>query len=154
MQRSLTIHGFTFIELLVVMAVMSIIFMISFLGFQNLRNSAALRAAGTEVYGALTSAREKTLASQEDSVYGVRIASTSVTRFAGVSYSTTSPTNSTYVFESGVTATGTLVANRTDVVFRRLTGEATATGTVYLRNVEGTGTTTIRIDMSGLIEYE
>jgi prepilin-type N-terminal cleavage/methylation domain-containing protein len=155
MERALqrtTVRGFTLLEIVIVAAIVGIIAGISVVVLQNLHRSSALRVGGSEVYRALTDARSKTLSSDGDTVYGVRIASTSVTRFEGATYTPGNPTNEVYVFEAGVTATGTVVTSGTSIVFRRLTGQSSATGTVYVREADGTGTTTVIIHASGLVE--
>lgn len=145
-------QGFTFVELIVVIACLTFIATLSTIGFKNMYDSAAIKVAHEEVFTALTDARALTLGSSNDSVFGVRVSSTTVTRFRGASYSDTDPENRTYLFEDGVTATGTLVATETDIVFTRLTGGLSTSGDIYLRSSAGDSTTTISLYASGLIE--
>jgi prepilin-type N-terminal cleavage/methylation domain-containing protein len=147
-------RGFSIPELLVVVAIIGIIASVSLSTFKNMHTHSALRAGGQGVYDALLTAREDTLASRNDTVYGVRISSTTVTRFTGSAYSAGSTTNKVYYFENGTTATGTLVTSGTDIVFRRLTGLPSATGTIYVRNSDGSSTTTLLINGSGLVEFQ
>jgi prepilin-type N-terminal cleavage/methylation domain-containing protein len=153
MQIKATIRGFTFVEILVVIAILGVIAGLSGEAFRNMYESSAHRRGGEEVYRALTDAQSSTLASEGNTVYGVHLTPDSVTRFTGAVYAQGAPANKVYEFEGGVTATGTLVAGG-DVLFARLTGEPSASGTVLIRNSAGTGTTTIVIHASGLIEYE
>jgi prepilin-type N-terminal cleavage/methylation domain-containing protein len=155
MERTLqrtTARGFTLLETVIVVAIIGSLAVVSMVVLQGLHRSSALRVGGSEVYRALTDARSKTLSSDGDTVYGVRIASTSVTRFEGATYSAGNSTNEVYTFEAGVTATGTIVTGGTSIVFRRLTGEPSATGTVYVRNESKTATTTVVVHASGLVE--
>ena len=149
-----TIQGFTLVEILVVIAVLAIMTTISVYSFQAMYHASALRAGASEVYSALTSARTNTLGSQDGLVYGVHVSSTTVTRFEGPTYTAGSATNKVYAFEGGVTATSSLVTNGTSIVFTRLTGVSSVGGTIYVRNRDGTSTTTITIHATGLIEYE
>ena len=146
-------QGFTFVELLVVLSIIAILVAVSVSALKNFRYAASLKVATQEVYRSVVDARSNTLASQGNSVYGVRIATTSVTRFTGATYVATSTSNITYVFEYGVTATGTLAISGTNVIFARLTGKPSATGTVYIRGASVVGTSTLVIHASGLIEY-
>lgn len=146
--------GFTIIEILVVLAILAIITVISAAGFQSMYHTSALRAGGSEVYRALTNARSNTLASQDGTVYGVYVSTSTVTQFEGSTYVAGTSTNKTYVFEGGVTATSSLISTGTTIVFTRLTGKPNTGGTIYVRNNDGTSTTTITIQASGLIEYE
>lgn len=146
--------GFTLVEILVVTVIIGIIAVVSAVSFKNMYSASSLRAGGEEVYRALSSARTNTLASQSDLVYGVFLATSTVTRFVGATYNAASTTNVVYTFTGGVTATSSLIANGTSIVFRRLTGAASASGTIYIRNSDGTSTTTLRIYSSGLVEYQ
>lgn len=146
--------GFTFVEILIVLAIIALIATISAVAFKNMYDASALRAAGNEVYEALIDSRTKTLASNGATVYGVHVSSTTVERFTGDTYVSGDAENEVYVFEGGVTAAGTLVTSGTNVIFARLTGEPSATGTIAVRKQDGTGTTTITVHGSGLIEFE
>lgn len=146
--------GFTLVEILVVIAISAIVAVTAIAGFRALYQSSTLRAGSVEVFSAFMSARTNTLASQNGNVFGVQVSSTTVTRFEGDTFIFGNATNKVYTFEGGVTATGTLVTSGTSVVFTRLTGETSLGGTIYIRNSEGTSTTTIAVHKSGLVEYQ
>lgn len=154
MRKRNYLKGFTLIEILVVIAISAIIAVTSVVGFQALYQSSTLRAGSVEVFGALTSARTNTLASQGGTVFGVHISSTTVTRFEGSTFVLGNATNKVYEFEGGVTATGTLVTSGASIIFTRLTGETSPGGTLYIHDSEGTSTTTIAVHPSGLVEYQ
>ena len=154
MNQKPRIKGFTLIEIIVVLLILGIIVSISATAFERMYRESALKAGGSEVYGALISARSRTLAAQNDTTHGVFVSSTTVTRFEGSSYSPSSSTSVSYTFEGGVTATSTFITSGTPIIFTRLTGEPNASGTIYVRNNDGTNTTTITISASGLIEYD
>jgi prepilin-type N-terminal cleavage/methylation domain-containing protein len=143
-------QGFSIIEILVVAAILGILATVSLQSFKSLYLNAVLRGGAGEVYDSLSLARTKTLASKDDTVYGVRVSSTTVTRFTGSAYVPGSATNQVYSFEGGVTATSSLL--NTDIVFARFSGVSNATGTIYVRGAESTST--IRIHTSGLVEYD
>ncbi len=144
--------GFTLAEIVVVVAIIAIMATVTMVGFQNFNRSAVLKTATQEVSVALTSARTSTLSSEADTVYGVHMSTTSVTKFVGSTYAAGASTNETYTFEGGVTATSSLIATNTDVVFARLTGEPSAVGTIYIVNSALDSTTTVTIHASGLVE--
>ena len=145
--------GFSFVEVLVAVAVIAMIATISAASFKNFSRSSALKVASEEVYSAFTSARNETLASSGGTVFGVHIGTSSVTRFTGSTYSVGDTTNRTYTFESGVTATSSFISDGIDIVFSRLTGRPSASGTIFLITESGDATTTMHIYDSGLIEY-
>jgi prepilin-type N-terminal cleavage/methylation domain-containing protein len=151
--RMNSLTGFTLVEILVVLAVLLIIAAFSITAFRSMYEGSGTRTAVVEITDALREARNNALSSKGDSVYGVRIASTSVTRFPGSTYSAGNASNTTYMFEAGAMATGTLVSAGTDIVFARLTGMPSATGTVLVTGSDGTSTTTITIGATGLIQY-
>ncbi|HEU4677670.1 MAG TPA: type II secretion system protein [Candidatus Paceibacterota bacterium] len=152
--RTLRTNGFTLAELIVVAAIVSLLAVVSLAVLSNLSSASALRAGSGEVYRALLSARASTLASNGDTVYGVHLTTTSVTRFTGTAYVPGAASNQVYTFERDVNATGTLAISGADIVFERLTGTPSASGTVYVRSGSGNGTSTIIIEGSGLIELQ
>lgn len=153
-QKTNATQGFSLLELLIVFALVGILTIISVAIFERMYKNSVLRAAQSEVYNALVSARARTLASENDTVYGVRLASTSVTRFIGSTFVSGTSTNQTYAFEGEITATGTIVSSSTPLVFTRLTGQSNIEGTIYLRTFGGTETSTVTVHKSGLIEYD
>lgn len=144
--------GFTLIEIIIVVAIFSTLATISAATFINMNKSAMLRTARDDVYGALSFAREHTLASENDMVYGVHLSTSSVTRFAGSTYTAGSASNVVYTFGAMVSATSTLITQSPNILFKRLIGTPSATGTIFIRN--GVSTTTVQIHGSGLVEYE
>ncbi len=144
--------GFTFVEILVSLAVITLIAGTSLVAFRNVYRASGTRVAVLEITDALRTTRSNTLAGKGDAVYGVRVGTSSVTRFVGSLYSEGSASNTIYTFEAGTFATGTLVNNVTDIVFSRLTGLPSATGTIYIVDIDQGNTTTIQIGGTGLIE--
>jgi len=144
--------GFSFVEILVVVAIFAILSVISAVAFQNFNRAASLKVVTEEVLGALVDARNSTLASDGDTVFGIHLDETEIVRFAGSPYSSSDPNNVTYAFVGGVTATGTLVESNTDITFQRLTGQPSATGTIVILDNTDTASSTIMIHASGLIE--
>lgn len=145
--------GFTLTELLVVLFVMGVIAALSVVSFKDFNERQTLRVASQDVYTALIDARGDTLASENDSVYGVHIDANQIVRFVGASYDPNSASNATSTLLAPVAATSSLTGGSADIVFARLTGKASATGTIML-HTNGEATTTITINASGLIEKE
>jgi prepilin-type N-terminal cleavage/methylation domain-containing protein len=151
--RPYSIHdapGFTFIEILISLAVLSIIATFTVTAFRNIYQDSAERVVAQEVSDAFREARNNTIGAKSDTVYGVRVSTSSVTRFVGGTYTAGSASNTVYMYDAGVRATGTLI--NTNVVFRRLTGEPNATGTIFVVRADSTSTTTVTLNATGLVE--
>ena len=146
--------GFTIAELLIVVFILGVLALISAATFKSLRDAAALRLGVQEVHTAFLDSRNSSISSENNTVYGVHLSSTTVTRFVGDTYTAGASSNIVYTFEGGVMATSTFIENSVDIVFSRLTGEANATGSVTLSNEQHTASTTITINASGLVESE
>lgn len=144
--------AFTLVELLIVLAILFIVALLSLVTIRTVYRHSALKTATQEVRGSLTEARTRTIAGTDDSVFGVHLSTSSVTRFTGATYSSTTSSNATYIFEGGVRATGTLVSMGGDIIFSRLTGETSASGTVYLVDSTIDATTSVTIYASGFVE--
>ncbi|MCA9363810.1 type II secretion system protein [Candidatus Kaiserbacteria bacterium] len=151
--RTRVTAGYTFVEILVVLAVIAILAAVTVTAFQNFYGASALKTNSQEVYMALTDARLNTLGSAGDTVYGVHLTDTGFVLFVGDTYDALDPDNQTYEYTFGITAVGTLPTVNADVVFSRLTGMPSVAGTIILRNRAQTETRTLTIYDSGLIEY-
>lgn len=145
--------GFTLIEILVVIGVIAILSTVSAVAFRSMYQSATRTSGANEVFEALTGARSNTLASKNDTVHGIHMSSTTITRFEGPAYVPGASGNRVYTFEGNVLATSTIISNGGVVTFSRLSGIPSATGTVYVYDATGAGTTTLIIQGSGLVEY-
>lgn len=148
-----TQKGFTLYEIIIVIAIMTIIIAITANGMRDLEQTSALKTSTDEIYRAFADARNRTLASEGDTVYGVVVGTSSVIRFTGDTYIAGSLENEVFEFLKGVTATGSLVAGEVPVIFRRLSGEPSVTGTYFVRNIAGMATNTLVVYPSGLVEY-
>lgn len=151
MKKKLHTRGFTFIEVLVVIAILFILVAISITTFQKMSISSSHRVVAQEIFSTLTTARNDTLASNNDTVYGVHFETGSTTLFQGSTFTEGDIDNVVYEFLGGTWATSTFITNNTDVVFKRLTGFPSATGTLYIVSPDGTATRTITIHDTGLI---
>ena len=148
-------HGFTLVELLVVVAIMSVVSMIIFNTFVTFKTNQALNMDTDTVVEVLRQARNQTLTSKNSSSYGVHFSSTKVTLFVGTSYIVGSPTNQDFILSSTDTIlTISLAPSGSDVVFDRLTGETVNYGTVVVSSPGISKSKTVTIYKTGLMEYQ
>lgn len=142
-------EGFTFIEILITIGIFSILGSITLNALSNVRTGRELDAAVSETIATIRLAQSKTLASVEDSQYGIHFETDRVMLFQGASYAagTTTETN---VFSSRVRIMGiSLLGGGSDVVFQRLTGTTTAYGTIQMG--AGSYERILTIDPSGAV---
>jgi len=144
-------RGFTVLEVAVVVGIIGVLATISMATFSSMQYRNALRIATEDVLLTLRSARTQTLASRNDTVYGVRIESSRITRFTGSTYTASSSANLVQNFAGSVQASLSLSASTSNIVFARLTGEASATGTILLTDTRSGATSSVSIEKTGLI---
>jgi len=147
--------GFTTLEILIVLSIMSILTAIVFSAFINVRKNQALAIDTSTIVEVLRQARSQTLSSYSSSRYGVRLSSVKVTLFAGSSYNPNDSANKDFILNSSDTIlTITLVGGGSDVLFDRLTGETSQNGTVVLSSPSTGETKTVTIYKTGLVESD
>jgi prepilin-type N-terminal cleavage/methylation domain-containing protein len=149
-------RGFTFIETLVAIAVLALLAAIAVNGLSSFQKSGELLRSADIVAGVLRDARGRTLASRNNSAYGVHFDAESVVLFAGAIYNSGAASNEvTLIPARTAISTITLVGGGDDVVFGRLSGEVTPTGTITIRvRQEPSKTKEIRIYQSGVVEIK
>jgi prepilin-type N-terminal cleavage/methylation domain-containing protein len=143
--------GFTLVELLIVVAIVAIVAGITFASFNKMRTQQALLGASEQVTTLLNQARAKTLAAEDASRWGVKLASTTVTLFKGSTYSSSAATN-VVVSLTGVTIfASSLGGGATQIVFDRLTGKTANYGTITISAIaDPTLTKVITIRSTGV----
>ncbi|MBI2097182.1 MAG: type II secretion system protein [Candidatus Sungbacteria bacterium] len=144
------VTGFTLVEVLVTLAALAILGTIVLGAFSRFRTSAQLDGAVRQILSTLRLAQSKTLASETSYQYGVRIETDHIILFRGAVY-TASSTNETTDFPSGVVASNvSLAGGGIDVIFDRLTGNTSESGSVTLTAGGGPQSTqVITVEPSG-----
>lgn len=127
-------NGFTLIEILVSIAVISIIGASLFLGYGAASRNAELKTTTFKIVDVLNLARTRTLASLGASQYGVHFEQAQYALFKGSVYNAADPDTIFYPLPAPVeVGTITLAGGAVDVVFERLTGKTAQTGTVRVQ---------------------
>jgi len=122
--------GFSLVEILVVIAIMSALATLGVVGFRNFIQHEELQRATHDLYTILTDARSATLASEYGDQYGVYIEPSRVTRFRGALYDPQSQSNQATYF-SGVALQADIAGGNT-VLFEKQTGSTAGNGTITL----------------------
>ena len=146
-------NGFTLIELLISTAVIVVLVILFYGGFTSFRESSQLSEAHSVIVGMLRDARSRTLSSEKNTEYGVHFETNHTMLFLGNVYDSGSSSNEIYNFPSLARISSINLGGSTDIVFARLAGSASASGTITLESVSNPSKTkTITILSSGSIE--
>lgn len=140
-------RGFTFIELLISIAVAGVILTVVVSGLVSFRHSAEMNQAVDGVVAQLREARRRTIESKNASQWGVHVVSTSTTLFSGPAYDVSGADNEVFTLPSTVTISGF-----SNIVFRRISGDTDNAGTLML--TQSANTKVINIRSSGLAEIQ
>lgn len=127
-------------ELLVIIAVASVLVAVVVAPLSSARQRKVLDLGADRIVGLLFEARENTLASKEGDRYGVHFESGKAVLFKGASYSAGASGNTEVVLDSALELVNiSLAGGGADVVFDRLTGKTSQTGSVTLRVASNPG---------------
>ncbi len=144
-------HGFTLLEILMVIAIMGILITIIISSFSILNKSQALEKSVRQGASIVSQARSLTLSSKEDSNYGVHFESSALTLFKGPTYSALDANNIVTPLNNLVSITNiALTGGGSDVVFKRLNGSINTPGTITY--TLSSKTKSLTISATGLIE--
>lgn len=145
--------GITLIEILISIAIISVVVILFTSGFNSFRESAQLNEAHSAILSILRDARSRTLSGEKNTQYGVHFETNQIVLFSGSSYSSGSSLNEIYALPSLARVSSINLGGSTDIIFARLTGSASANGTVIIESVSNPlKTKTITILSSGNIE--
>ncbi len=146
--------GFTLLEILFTIVILSIIVTIVTFSFSRLNSSKALDGSANLVVSTLNEARTLTLSSVGNSQYGVHFADSEITLFKGSTYSSSDPSNVATELNSLVGLRNIILfGGGMDIVFKRLTGRTDKSGTlqVFLKD-SPENFLTITVSSSGVVE--
>lgn len=148
--------AFSIIELIIVLAILALVGSLSIAFYLSLQRESDIKNASEEVLNVLRIAQSQTLASQDNSQYGIyfNLDSPQYTLFKGTSFATrdTAADKNYQLPKDAVFALINLTD--TEAVFNRLSGTLTNTGSVVVRlNTDFSKLRTIYLSSSGAIGY-
>lgn len=146
-------HGFTLMEILVVISIMAILLTLSFAFFSKLGNKDALEKDVAGLTSFIRNARLLSVASKDASAFGIHLESGKVVLFEGNTY-TPGGANEKVMEYSGKVYMSSYNLNQgnPDIVFTRLSGNTLNFGTVTLSLKNNSASTTITILRTGVIQ--
>ena len=140
-------RGFSIVELIVVLGIFSIIFSISASVYSSFKAHSNLEMAANGTVEAVRFAESSAQSGKGDSKWGVKIFSNKVVVFSGDSYAGRDQSlDQVLNFSGGITASGL-----SEVVFEKLTGVTSMTGTINLTN--NTESKNINVNEKGTVTY-
>ena len=146
-------RAFSVIELLIVVGIATMVFSIVLFAFVNTKKDRSVKESADRLVSLLEEARSKTLAGEQNSSFGVRIAQNRLTLFVGTSYAE-QVSNKVVVLPSGVVATSTIIGGGSDIVFERLSGSVSAYGTTTISLSDNSGKNlSVTISAAGIVAY-
>lgn len=147
------VGGFTLIEILIVIATLSILASAVIINFHDFQLNADLNNEAEKILNIVKLAQNKTLASEEGSSYGIHLENNLYVLFKGQVYSNSSIDNLYYellpsveIYEINLNGGGQ------DIIFNRVTGETSQSGNFKLKlKSSDSRTETISVISSGHI---
>ncbi len=141
-------HGFTLIEMLLSVAVITVIAGISIPIYQSFQVRNDLDLSASTIAQTARRAQFLAQASDGDSNWGVHVQSGSIVLFKGSTFAARDTTvDETFDLPASLAPTGT-----SDLIYQKVTGMPAATGTVLLTSTANE-TRTILINAKGMVSY-
>lgn len=148
--------GFSLIELIIVISIAMILMAISITTFFSVSDQQSLEKDVNYAIALVEKARLQTVNSKDNSQFGVRFASSSVTLFQGTTFVAGSSTNQVFNFSPKVEIFSiSLSGGSQNTTFEKITGKSSATGTVRFRlKTNQSASTTVVVYKTGLVEIQ
>lgn len=144
-------YGFTIIEILIVISLIAAIAGFAIAGFQNFAIYQQYNEAVGNVKSTLNQSRVSARSAIDDQTHGIKFSSNSLTQYIGDTYTAGNPTNEVVTYNL-VTIQVDLTGGVDEIVFSKLSGLPSATGTVIVSGNKFSASTTIKISDSGVIQ--
>jgi type II secretory pathway pseudopilin PulG len=144
-------RGFTLVEILVILAILVLVIGFVTIGFRNFASFQQYNQAVSEVRFMLETTQQQARSANDDASHGVKFSPSSLISFVGDAYVVGDPQNDTATY-SLVTLQYDLTGGADEVIFAKLTGLPSATGTVTIIGERFIASTTIEITAAGVIQ--
>lgn len=143
--------GFSLVELLLALSIVAIVAVVGVTSLSNFNTEKALSLEAGKVVSLLVKARSLTLSAKGGDVYGVHFDTDKAVLFKGTSYVAGTAGNQAQPVNSAVRISATVLAGGgAEVLFKKLSGTTTQSGTVTLASVKnGSLTKVVTISVTG-----
>ncbi len=148
--------GFTFIEIIVAVAILMIITIVAITSLNTFRENQSLNNAVNETVSLINQARSTTLSSQDFSQHGIHFESARAVLFKGVAFSEPNVDNVVFATPSSVEISSIFLnGGGVDMIFQKLTGKTDQFGSIIFRvKNDISKTKTIYIKNTGIINVQ
>jgi prepilin-type N-terminal cleavage/methylation domain-containing protein len=128
-------RGFSFPELIIVLAIVIILFGMGTFVFISARKDKQLIVETDKIVFRLEEARTNALAGKNGSNFGIKFSTTTYIYFSGNSYNSADTSNITFNIDMNFQATTSLPSSDNTVIFARLNGVPSVTGTTTISEI-------------------
>ncbi len=141
-------HGFTLVELLLSVAIMTMLIGLSLPVYETFVRRNDLDLTAQNIAGAIRRAETYARGAKNDSTWGIEFLSSGVTIFKGSTYSTRDTS-----YDETVSLPGSVsISGDSEMIFSKLSGAPDAAGTVSLSSSTN-DTRTIAVNAKGMVSY-
>lgn len=146
--------GFSLVELLIVISLSIILTTVVVISYRSIGQNTDLNTLTQRLVSTLDRARERTVSSENDANFGVHIQSDRYIEFKGPTYNASASDNINHIFSSKFEVSSiNLTGGGSDVIFDRLSGQTSQSGTLVLRaKNDPANTKTIRVQSEGQVD--
>ncbi len=136
--------GFTLIELLLMFGILAVLAFVGLTSLGNFNTDKALTMETHDIVSLISKARSFTLSAKEGSAYGVHLEATKAVLYTGPTYASNASGNEAHTLNKEVTISAvSLAGGASDILFSKLTGATTQTGTITLASTRKTNHTKV-----------
>jgi len=144
-------RGFTFLEVVIVIAILSIIVATVLPPLMNFRKNSTLNSEVQEVMTLINKARMSAISSKDDQQFGIHFEAGKVVLFQGVTYTPGAATNEEHILDAAITGITTINGGGSELLFAKIIGSTSQNATTTLLIVGTTASTTILVRQSGIV---
>lgn len=147
-------QGISILEVVVSIAILSILGALSVAVFSNLANSTSLDRDATITLSYINKARTMAINSVDSVAHGVKLETNKISVFSGTTYQVANVEDSYSLPSSSSISSINLSNAGTELYFNKLTGAPSVTGTITLSGANAGTTKVITIYATGLTEIQ